>query len=67
MGWKLDTAALAQIDRIVTDCVRDPVDQSSWHLRRGLLPECAVSHRGWRNQTDETRDARTRREACFVP
>jgi aryl-alcohol dehydrogenase-like predicted oxidoreductase len=25
MGWKLDTSALAQIDRIVTDCVRDPV------------------------------------------
>jgi aryl-alcohol dehydrogenase-like predicted oxidoreductase len=25
MGWKLDTPALAQIDRIVTDCVRDPV------------------------------------------
>jgi aryl-alcohol dehydrogenase-like predicted oxidoreductase len=24
-GWKLDTSALAQIDRIVTDCVRDPV------------------------------------------
>jgi len=25
MGWKLDAAALAQIDRIVTDCIRDPV------------------------------------------
>jgi aryl-alcohol dehydrogenase-like predicted oxidoreductase len=25
MGWKLDAPALAQIDRIVTDCVRDPV------------------------------------------
>jgi aryl-alcohol dehydrogenase-like predicted oxidoreductase len=25
MGWKLHTPALAQIDRIVTDCVRDPV------------------------------------------
>jgi hypothetical protein len=25
MGWKLDALALAQIDRIVTDCVRDPV------------------------------------------
>jgi aryl-alcohol dehydrogenase-like predicted oxidoreductase len=25
MGWKLDAAALAQIDRIVTDCVRYPV------------------------------------------
>ncbi len=25
MGWKLDAAALAQIGRIVTDCVRDPV------------------------------------------
>jgi aryl-alcohol dehydrogenase-like predicted oxidoreductase len=25
MGWKLDAPALAQIDRIITDCVRDPV------------------------------------------
>jgi aryl-alcohol dehydrogenase-like predicted oxidoreductase len=24
-GWRLDAAALAQIGRIVTDCVRDPV------------------------------------------
>ncbi len=25
MGWKLDGDALAQIDRIVSDCVRDPI------------------------------------------
>jgi aryl-alcohol dehydrogenase-like predicted oxidoreductase len=25
MGWKLDAAALAETDRIVADCVRDPV------------------------------------------
>lgn len=25
MGWKLDAAAMAEIDRIVADCVRDPV------------------------------------------
>jgi hypothetical protein len=25
MGWKLDAAALAKIDRIVADCIRDPV------------------------------------------
>jgi aryl-alcohol dehydrogenase-like predicted oxidoreductase len=25
IGWKLDTSALEKIDRIVTDCVRDPV------------------------------------------
>jgi hypothetical protein len=37
MGWKLDASALAQsalaqIDRVVTDSVRDPVGRSSWHL-----------------------------------
>jgi aryl-alcohol dehydrogenase-like predicted oxidoreductase len=25
IGWKLDAQALAQIDRIVTDCIHDPV------------------------------------------
>ncbi len=25
MGWKLDTAAMAEIDRIVAECVTDPV------------------------------------------
>jgi hypothetical protein len=25
MGWKLDTAAMAEIDRIVTEAVTDPV------------------------------------------
>jgi len=25
MGWRLDEAALARIDRIVAECVRDPV------------------------------------------
>jgi hypothetical protein len=25
MGWKLDAAALAEIDRVVAECVSDPI------------------------------------------
>jgi hypothetical protein len=46
MGWKLDAPAVAQIDRVVTDCVRDPVGPEFTPPPPRRPPE-AVSNRGW--------------------
>ena len=43
MGWSLDAAAKAEIDRILAETIHDPVGPSSWPrrecvLRLGLAP-----------------------------